>query len=145
MGARKTLYDGVRAAVEAISGLTEHKGAVTAEGLPSPGAKRAGASMFVVRMPTTAAIGDRQRSRWRDSEVVTVGLLIDMPQMDRPAGFGRSLDLEDDIISAVLTSTTAAGWTTLFAGSTRDDAGDGAYLTCLLTFEAVATLNLAGS
>lgn len=136
MGARSTFLAAFRQLVEDVGGLTEHKGATTPEGLPAARTRGVDGSFFVVTMPTSAATGGRQRGDYTFAETVTVGLLIDVRQSDRPEAYGRSMDAEDGILAAVLGSAKVAGWHITWQGTERADAGEGAYLATRMLFTA---------
>lgn len=136
MGARSTFLTSLRALVEAVTGLTEHKGAATPEGLPAARTRGTDGAFFVVTMPGSAATGGRQRGDYLFEEAVTIGLLIDVRQSDRPEAYGRSMDAEDAILTALLGSAKVTGWHITWQATTRDDAGEGAYIATRMLFSA---------
>lgn len=138
MGARSTFLTSFRALLEEVSGLTEHKGATTPEGLPATVARQTAAngSAFVVSMGGSTWEGGRQRGDYTFAEAVVVGLLIDVRQANRPDAYARSMDAEDAILSAVLGSAKVSGWHITWQATERVDAGDGAYLATRMVFTA---------
>ena len=136
MSARATFLTSFRALIEAVSNLTEHKGAVTEAGLPATVARVSTGASFVVSMPAGTWSGGRQRGDLRFEEAVVVGFLVDVRQADRPDAYGRAMTLEDAILTATLGSAKVAGWQITWQGSERSDVGEGAYLGVRMAFTA---------
>jgi hypothetical protein len=135
VSARATFLASARALVEAVSGLQEHKGAVTEEGMPASVASRTVAqAAFVVSMPGGVASPSRQRGDIAFVEALVVGYLIDVKQGDRPAALARALTIEDLILTALLGDPKVAGGHLEWTATDRGDAGDGAYLACRMAF-----------
>lgn len=139
MSARSDFLTAVTAVVEAIADWTEHKGAVTEQGLPATAVRGAG-NKFVVTMPGAAAVGDRGRNHQRVTETVTVGFLVEIKQSDRPASLSTALQAEDALLAAMMGSGVVDGWDIAWEGTERADVGEGAYFGVRVTFAATSTI-----
>ena len=143
MGARATMLNAVAAAVEGVTGLTEWPHGYDLEGMSAAAALSSGSvGSFALEMGATTPIGDRHNPRVHLAESVTVGLLLDVRQSNHRAALALALEVEDDIVTAVLGSIP--GWGVSLTGIERapvgGDGGSAPYLAVRIGFALVCTV-----
>ena len=123
MGARADMLTAFVTSLVAVSGVEEWRYGFSPEHMSTAVAKPETRAAAAVWMPETVATGDRQMPRVRLTERIDVGLLVDVRQFDHLDTLGATLDLEADIIAALIAADAVPGWSILFDSVTREPYG----------------------
>ena len=98
---------------------------------------------FALDMPAGAVESGRQRKRANMTEVVNVGLMVDVRQYKKRDAAMLGLDTEDRVVTAMLVGFP--GWHVFYDGCARSEAKAGALRRLDLSFVFVANINFAGA
>jgi len=143
VGDRATMLATVAAALEALSGLMEWPHGFDPAGMSSAVARPGTRAAFSLELGASSPIEGRQRRIVHLAESVGVGLLVDVRQSDHRSSLTAALELEDDVIAALLGGVP--GWGVSWAGTTREpvggDAGSAPYLAIRIAFLLVRSVD----
>lgn len=98
---------------------------------------------FSLDMPAGAVVSGRQRKRATMSEVVNIGLMVDVRQYNKRESAQLGLTTEDDVVTAMMVGFP--GWHCYYDGAARTIAKAGAMRRLDLAFILEANINFAGA